>query len=144
MLALSSCTLLFDPGNLDQGGDGGPPGSIDGGIRPDAIPPGQFGLALLDPATVQEGAGAAWPVPIIVRGQNIAPGATVELIESLNSVIRKATKRRKLFPTDDSALKVAFLAIQQASKKWTMPIRNWKPALNRFIIEFGDRLDGHL
>ncbi|KTA85916.1 transposase [Aeromonas salmonicida subsp. smithia] len=44
----------------------------------------------------------------------------------------------------ESALKVAFLAIQQASKKWTMPIQNWKPALNRFIIEFGDRLNGHL
>lgn len=69
---------------------------------------------------------------------------TTNAIESLNSVIRKATKRRKLFPSDDSALKVAFLAIQQASKKWTMPIRHWKPALNRFIIEFGDRLDGHL
>jgi transposase-like protein len=69
---------------------------------------------------------------------------TTNAIESLNSVIRKATKRRKLFPSDDSALKVAFLAIQQASKKWTMPIRDWKPALNRFIIEFGDRLDGHL
>jgi transposase-like protein len=62
----------------------------------------------------------------------------------LNSVIRKATKRRKLFPSDDSALKVAFLAIQQASKKWTMPIRDWRPTLNRFIIEFGDRLNGHL
>ena len=69
---------------------------------------------------------------------------TTNAIESLNSVIRKATKRRKLFPSDDSALKVAFLAIQQASKKWTMPIRDWRPALNRFIIEFGDRLDGHL
>ena len=69
---------------------------------------------------------------------------TTNAIESLNSVIRKATKRRKLFPSDDSALKVAFLAIQQASKKWTMPIRDWKPVLNRFIIEFGDRLDGHL
>jgi putative transposase len=69
---------------------------------------------------------------------------TTNAIESLNSVIRKATKRRKLFPNDDSALKVAFLAIEQASKKWTMPIRDWKPALNRFIIEFGDRLDGRL
>ena len=39
---------------------------------------------------------------------------------------------------------VAYLAIQQASKKWTMPIQNWKLALNRFIIEFGDRLNGHL
>jgi len=69
---------------------------------------------------------------------------TTNAIESLNSVLRKATKQRKLFPTDDSALKVAYLAIQQASKKWTMPIQNWKPALNRFIIEFGDRLNSHL
>lgn len=69
---------------------------------------------------------------------------TTNAIESLNSVIRKATKRRKLFPSDDSALKVAFLVIQQASKKWTMPIRDWRPALNRFIIEFGHRLNGHL
>ncbi|MCY9824439.1 transposase [Aeromonas media] len=69
---------------------------------------------------------------------------TTNAIESLNSVLRKATKQRKLFPTDESAPKVAFLAIQQAAKKWTMPIQNWKPALNRFIIEFGDRLNGHL
>jgi transposase-like protein len=69
---------------------------------------------------------------------------TTNAIESLNSGLRKATKQRKLFPTDDSALKVAFLAIQQAAKKWTMPIQNWKLALNRFIIEFGDRLNGHL
>lgn len=69
---------------------------------------------------------------------------TTNAIKSLNSVIRKATKRRKLFPSDDAALKVAFLAIHKASKKWTMPIRDWKPALNRFIIEFGDRMNGHL
>jgi transposase-like protein len=61
-------------------------------------------------------------------------------IESLNSVIRKAIKKRKLFPTDDSAKKVIYLAIQDASKRWTMPIHNWKPALNRFMIEFEDRL----
>ncbi|WP_308368583.1 MULTISPECIES: IS256 family transposase [unclassified Microbulbifer] len=65
---------------------------------------------------------------------------TTNAIESLNSVIRKATKQRKVFPTDDSAMKVVFLAMQSAAKKWTMPIRNWKPALNRFMIEFGDRL----
>ena len=65
---------------------------------------------------------------------------TTNAIESLNSVIRKATKKRKLFPTDDSAKKVIYLAIREASKKWTMPIRDWKPALNRFIIEFEDRL----
>ncbi len=65
---------------------------------------------------------------------------TTNAIESLNSVIRKAIKKRKLFPHDDSAKKVIYLAIEQASKKWTMPIRNWKMALNRFMIEFEDRL----
>ena len=57
---------------------------------------------------------------------------TTNAIESLNSVIRKATRHRKVFPTEKSALKVVFLAITDASKKWTMPIQNWKPALNRF------------
>jgi putative transposase len=47
---------------------------------------------------------------------------TTNAVESLNSVIRKALKKRKLFPTDDSAKKVVYLAIQDASKKWTMPI----------------------
>ena len=65
---------------------------------------------------------------------------TTNAIESLNSVIRKAIKKRKLFPTDDSAKKVIYLAIRDASKRWTMPIHNWKPALNRFMIEFEDRL----
>ena len=67
---------------------------------------------------------------------------TTNAIESLNSVVRKATSRRKVFPTDDSARKVVYLAIMDASKKWSMPIRNWKPALNRFMIEFEDRLIG--
>jgi transposase-like protein len=65
---------------------------------------------------------------------------TTNAIESLNSVIRKAIKKRKLFPTDDAAKKVIYLAIENAAKKWTMPIRNWKTALNRFMIEFEDRL----
>ena len=65
---------------------------------------------------------------------------TTNAIESLNSVIRSATKRRKLFPNDESALKVIYLAISQAAKKWTMPIQNWRMALNRFMIEFGERI----
>ena len=69
---------------------------------------------------------------------------TTNAIESLNSVIRKALKKRKLFPTDDSAKKVIYLAIQDASKKWTMPIRDWKPALNRFIIEFEEQIAPHI
>ena len=60
---------------------------------------------------------------------------TTNAIESLNSVIRKAINNRKIFPDDASALKVIYLAIRQASKRWTMPIRDWKPALNRFMME---------
>ena len=69
---------------------------------------------------------------------------TTNAIESLNSVIRKIIKKRKLFPTDDSAKKVIYLAIQEASKKWTMSIRNWKMALNRFMIEFENRLTDYI
>ncbi len=69
---------------------------------------------------------------------------TTNAIESLNSVIRKATKKRKVFPTDEAALKVVYLATQAASKKWTMPIRNWKLAMNRFTIEFEKELTPYL
>ena len=65
---------------------------------------------------------------------------TTNAIESLNSVIRKATKKRKLFPHDDAAKKVVYLAIQEASKRWTMPIHNWRLALNHFMIVFDERL----
>lgn len=69
---------------------------------------------------------------------------TTNAIESLNSVIRKATRQRKIFPHDESALKVTFMAIQAASQKWTRPIQNWKDALNQFIIQFEDRVTDHL
>jgi len=69
---------------------------------------------------------------------------TTNAIESLNSVIRKAIKKRKLFPTDDAAKKVVYLAIMDASKKWTMPIHNWKAAMNRFMIKFEDRLKDYI
>lgn len=69
---------------------------------------------------------------------------TTNAIESLNSVIRKSVKTRKLFPSDDAAMKVVYLAIQAASKKWTMPIRDWKPALNHFMIVFEEQLAPHV
>jgi putative transposase len=69
---------------------------------------------------------------------------TTNAIESLNSVIRKATNKRKIFPTDESALKVVFLATQAAAKKWTMPIQNWKQAMNRFAVEFEEQLASYL
>ncbi len=64
---------------------------------------------------------------------------TTNAIESLNSVIRKAIKNRKIFRTDESVMKVIYLAMEKASEKWTMPIRNWKAAMNRFEIMFPDR-----
>ena len=64
---------------------------------------------------------------------------TTNAIESLNSVIRKAIRQRKIFPTDDAVMKVIYLATEKASTKWTMPIRNWKAAMNRFEIMFPDR-----
>ena len=69
---------------------------------------------------------------------------TTNAIESLNSVIRHATKKRKIFSSDDSARKVIYLAVMNASKKWTMPIQNWRLAMNWFTTHFDDRLRGHL
>ena len=68
---------------------------------------------------------------------------TTNAVESLNSVIRRVIKKRNVFPTDDSVFKVIWLAMKDASKKWTMPIQNWKLAMNRFMIDFGARLDEH-
>jgi transposase-like protein len=65
---------------------------------------------------------------------------TTNAIESLNSVIRKSINNRKIFPSDQSALKVVYLAIQNASKKWTMSLHDWRAAMNRFSIEFEDRM----
>lgn len=69
---------------------------------------------------------------------------TTNAIESLNSVIRHATKKRKIFPSDDSVKKVVYLAIISASQKWTMPIHNWKAAMSRFIIMFEDRMADYM
>lgn len=65
---------------------------------------------------------------------------TTNVIESVNSVIRKFTRNRKQYPNAESALKLVYLAIHEASKKWTMPIVGWKAALNHFAIIFEDRL----
>ena len=65
---------------------------------------------------------------------------TTNAIESVNSVIRKFTRNRKLYPNEDSALKIVYMAIREASRKWTMPIKHWKQALNHFTILFENRL----
>ncbi len=65
---------------------------------------------------------------------------TTNAIESVNSVIRKFTKNRKIYPNQESALKLIYMAISEASKKWTRPIHHWKQALNHFAIMFEGRM----
>jgi len=62
---------------------------------------------------------------------------TTNAIESLNMVMRKYTRNRRIFPNDDSALKSLFLAIREASKNWKS-IHHWKPALQSFQVMFGE------
>jgi putative transposase len=65
---------------------------------------------------------------------------TTNAIESINSVIRKFTRNRKIYPNEDSALKLIYMAIREASQRWTMPVRHWKEALNHFAIMFEGRM----
>lgn len=66
---------------------------------------------------------------------------TTNAIESLNHSLRKILKTKGSFPTEMAAQKLVYLALQKASKKWTMPIKNWPLALNQFAIHFPDRLN---
>jgi len=65
---------------------------------------------------------------------------TTNLIENLNGKIRKYTKNKLSFPTDDAVKKSVFLALNEITKKWTMPIRNWGVILNQFLTIFENRI----
>jgi putative transposase len=65
---------------------------------------------------------------------------TTNAIESVNRSVRKIIKTRGSFPSDEAAMKLLYLALERASKKWTMPIPNWAEAMNRFLILFPDRI----
>ena len=65
---------------------------------------------------------------------------TTNAIESMNMTLRKVTRNHRIFPHDEAVLKVVFLAVANIAKRWTMPIKDWRPALNRFAIEFEGRL----
>ena len=65
---------------------------------------------------------------------------TTNLIENLNGKIRKYTKNKLSFPTDQAVMKSVFLAVKESTKKWSMPIRNWGLILNQFLTIFDDRL----
>jgi transposase-like protein len=64
---------------------------------------------------------------------------TTNAIESVNMTLRKVTRNHRIFPSDEAVYKVVYLAMCNIAKKWTMPIRDWKPALNRLAIEFEGR-----
>ena len=65
---------------------------------------------------------------------------TTNAIESVNMSLRKLTKNRGSFPSDEALTKLFYLALRNISQKWTLPIRDWKAALTRFTIQFGDRI----
>ena len=65
---------------------------------------------------------------------------TTNAIESLNYSLRKVLKNRGAFPNDESIMKLMFMALRNVAKKWTLPIRDWRSALNQFVILFGDRV----
>ena len=65
---------------------------------------------------------------------------TTNAIESLNMSLRKVTKNRGSFPNDEAMFKLLYLALRNIAKKWTLPIRDWKAAMNRFSILFEDRM----
>lgn len=64
---------------------------------------------------------------------------TTNAIESLNHSLRKIIKNRGAFPNDEAIVKILYLALKNASRRWTMPIKNWKAALNMFAIKFEGR-----
>ena len=68
---------------------------------------------------------------------------TTNLIENLNGKIRKYTKNKMSFPTDRALEKSVYLALNEITKKWTMPIRHWPIILNQFIVLFGERVKLH-
>jgi len=65
---------------------------------------------------------------------------TTNAVESLNSSLRKIIKARGSFPNEEAAIKLLYLALERISKKWTLPLQNWKAALQRFAILLGDRV----
>ncbi len=65
---------------------------------------------------------------------------TTNTIENLNGKIRKYTKNKLSFPTDEAVQKAVFLAIMEATKSWSQPIANWGQILNQFIIMFENRI----
>ena len=69
---------------------------------------------------------------------------TTNTIEAVHRQFRKLTKTKGAFPNENSLLKLLYLGIQNAGKKWTMPIRNWSLTISQLAIFFEGRLDKEL
>ncbi|MGC1633537.1 MAG: transposase, partial [Gelidibacter sp.] len=65
---------------------------------------------------------------------------TTNLIENLNGKIRKYTKNKLSFPTDEAVMKSVYLAVREATKKWSMPVRNWGVIVDQFLILYQERV----
>ncbi len=69
---------------------------------------------------------------------------TTNALEGFNRQLRKFTKIRTTFPTDDSLMKALYLATEQIMIKWTSPCSNWSSTLAQFAILFNDRLENYI
>ena len=69
---------------------------------------------------------------------------TTNAIESLNATYRKLNRQRSVFPNETALLKALYLSTQEATKKWTMPLRNWGKILNEFSIMYEERMPNNL
>ena len=69
---------------------------------------------------------------------------TTNIIEGYHRQLRKVTKTKTAYPTDDALRKIIYLATIEAAKKWTMPVREWRNCISQFAIHFSDRLDEEL
>ncbi len=79
-------------------------------------------------------------IPLFAFPENIRKVIyTTNAIESMNMTLRKVTRNHRVFPSDEAVYKVVYLAMQNIARKWTMPLQDWKRALNRFALEFEER-----
>ncbi|WP_261486231.1 IS256 family transposase, partial [Acididesulfobacillus acetoxydans] len=67
---------------------------------------------------------------------------TTNTVEAYHRQLRKITKTKTAFPTDDALRKIVYLATMEITKKWTMPVQNWAECISQFAIQYGDRLSG--
>lgn len=69
---------------------------------------------------------------------------TTNAIENFNRRLRKVTKNKSSFPTDNSLIKILYMIVMDVSEKWTMPIRDWGVIINQLSIYFGERMEEYL